>query len=51
MLIRNKNFKNGFYGAFADGSVKFIKFPLDPEIFKNLIQKNDGQIIPNFIFD
>jgi len=51
MLIRNKNFTNGFYGAFADGSVKFIKFPLDPEIFKNLIQKNDGQIIPNFIFD
>ena len=51
MLSRTKNFKTGFYCAFADGSVKFIRLPLNSETFKNLIQKNDGQIIPNSIFN
>ena len=35
-----------FSAAFCDGSVRSFKVPIDPEIFKLLIQKNDGKPIP-----
>ena len=35
-----------FSAAFCDGSVRSFKAPIDPEIFKLLIQKNDGKVIP-----
>ncbi len=36
----------GFNAGFADGSVRFLKSTIDPEILKLLIQKNDGKVIP-----
>ena len=35
-----------FSAAYCDGSVRSFKVPIDPEIFKLLIQKNDGKLIP-----
>jgi hypothetical protein len=35
-----------FSAAFCDGSVRTFKMPIDPEILKLLIQKNDGKLIP-----
>lgn len=35
-----------FSAVFCDGSVQTFKVPIDPEIFKLLIQKNDGKVIP-----
>ena len=35
-----------FSAAYCDGSVRSFKAPNDPEIFKLLIQKNDGKPIP-----
>jgi hypothetical protein len=35
-----------FSAAFCDGSVRSFKVPIDQEILKLLIQKNDGKLIP-----
>jgi hypothetical protein len=35
-----------FSAAYCDGSVRTFKMPIDPEILKLLIQKNDGKLIP-----
>lgn len=35
-----------FSAAYCDGSVRTFKMPIDPEIFKLLIQRNDGKLIP-----
>lgn len=35
-----------FSAAFCDGSVRSFKVPIDPEILKLLIQRNDGKVIP-----
>lgn len=35
-----------FSAAYCDGSVRTFKMPIDPEIFKLLIQRNDGKPIP-----
>ncbi len=35
-----------FSAAYCDGSVRTFKMPIDPEILKLLIQKNDGKFIP-----
>ncbi len=37
---------SGFNAAFADGSVRTIARGLDREVLRNLIQMNDGQVIP-----
>ena len=35
-----------FSAAFCDGSVRTFKMPIDQEILKLLIQRNDGKVIP-----
>ncbi len=35
-----------FSAAYCDGSVRTFKMPIDQEILKLLIQKNDGKLIP-----
>ena len=35
-----------FSAAYCDGSVRTFKMPIDQEILKLLIQKNDGKFIP-----
>lgn len=40
-------YEGGFVGQICDGSVKFIADSIDPKILKLLIQRNDGQPIPN----
>ena len=41
-------FKDGFYAAFCDGSVRFLGNNLDPEILRLLIFRNDDQPIPAY---
>jgi hypothetical protein len=40
-------FKDGFYAAFADGTVRLIKKKVDASVIRLLITKNDGQVIPD----
>jgi prepilin-type processing-associated H-X9-DG protein len=40
-------FEGGFNAAFCDGSVHFITPKVKPETMHLLIQRNDGQVIPN----
>jgi prepilin-type processing-associated H-X9-DG protein len=35
----------GFNGVFADGSVRFIKYAIDPAVFANLGHRSDGQVV------
>jgi len=38
----------GFNGLLGDGSVRFIRFSIDPTTFLNLGRINDGQVLGNF---
>jgi hypothetical protein len=35
--------EGGFWAAFCDGSVRFIHTPIDPEILRRLVIRNDGK--------
>ena len=41
-------FKDGFNAAFGDGSVRFIKKSIKEDVLRLLVQRNDGQPIPDF---
>src|SRR5262249_14894911 len=41
-------FEEGFDAGFVDGSVRFIPKAIKPSILHLLIQRNDGQVIPDF---
>jgi prepilin-type processing-associated H-X9-DG protein len=36
----------GFNAVFADGSVHFISYGIDPTVFSRLGDRSDGQVIP-----
>jgi hypothetical protein len=38
-------FEDGFYVAFADGSARFLSRNVAAEMLRNLIRRNDGQVI------
>jgi hypothetical protein len=38
----------GFHALFGDGSVRFMKDTIKPEILKLLIMRNDGMVIPSY---
>ncbi|GAB5441403.1 MAG: hypothetical protein Fues2KO_17520 [Fuerstiella sp.] len=39
---------NGFNAGLADGSVRFISEAIDKGVWRMLIERNDGQVIPQF---
>jgi hypothetical protein len=38
-------FESGFDAAFADGSVKFLKKDIDPDLLRKVITRNGGEVI------
>ncbi len=39
------NWAGGFNAAFADGSVRFLKFSIDKDVLKALVTRNGGEVI------
>ena len=37
---------NGFYAAFADGSVRFLRYTIPPGIWRRACVRNDMQVVP-----
>ncbi len=46
--LNSPSISGGFLAAFADGSVRFISTTIDLEILRNLVIRNDGNVIGEF---
>lgn len=40
--------KGGCVASFADGHVRFLSENIDPTVLENLVQYNDGKVVPRF---
>jgi hypothetical protein len=40
--------RGGFQAVFADGAVRFLSHAIDPGLFKALLTRNGGEVVPNF---
>lgn len=40
--------KEGFLTVFGDGSIQFIRLPLEPSLYYRLVHRADGHTIPDF---